>query len=479
MTFTIGLDIGTTSTKAVIADGAGRAVWSEKKSYPFSQPRDGYHEQDPAEILAAVNKLLTLAFLQVVKKDLSCITLSSAMHSLIVVDQSGTALSPMMTWADTRSRLIAESLKGTEQGQRIYLATGTPVHPMSPLCKITWLRESQPELYAAAFKFISIKEYVWFHLTGEFLIDYSIASATGLFNIRELTWNPESLFFAGITGDKLSTPVPVSHLTSRDGIDYIIGASDGALANIGTGAIHAGEVALTIGTSGAVRILNKKPLADYRGRLFNYVVDDGFFLCGGAINNGGITLRWFIDSFYGEGITDFNTVLAEAEGIKAGSEGLIFLPYIYGERAPIWDAGAQGVFFGIRSVHNRAHFLRAVLEGISFSLKQVLEALEENGETIDTVFASGGFISSPIWLGILGDILRKKIRLTQDADASAMGAIFLGMKVKGLTESWEQAAGNLETSQVLDPVNGPDVYKPNYEVYCRLYDKLKDEFHRG
>ncbi|RYY59721.1 MAG: gluconate kinase [Chitinophagaceae bacterium] len=477
----IGLDIGTTNTKLVIAGRDGSMTWSTRKTYPSTQTPDGGHEQDPELILAAVKEVLAQGLKQVDSTDILFISISAAMHGMIPVDDAGKALSPMMTWADTRSNPIAVALKNTGAGRQLHRDTGTPVHPMSPLCKIAWLRQERPAVFAAAAKFISIKEYIWFHLFSEFVIDHSIASATGLFNIRTKQWNPASLEFAGITADRLSQPVPVGYSKIYDGVKYIIGASDGALANLGTGAIREGEVALTIGTSSAVRVINRKPIQDAAGRLFNYMVDDGYYLCGGAGNNGGIALRWFVESFYpGEQGGDLNRIIEEAASVPAGCEGLVFLPYVYGERAPVWDASAAGVFFGIRSRHNRAYFLRAVLEGICFALKQILQALEENGEMVNEILASGGFTASPVWLEILAGILGKPVRLTQDADASAMGAIFLAMKEEGLIDSFESIDGLLEKKEPFfpDPAYAGS-YDRNYQVFTRLYGKLADEFDRG
>lgn len=477
----IAFDIGTTNCKLVITDPRGKVLFTAKESYPSHETPEGAHEQDPEQIRAAFLKLLDTAGTETDLATARFACFSAAMHSLIPVSSEGKALAPMMTWADTRSNAVAIALRDTEAGQTIYQATGTPIHPMSPLCKIAWLRESNPGLYNSTHKFISIKEYLWFHLFGEFEIDHSIASATGLLDLRSRAWYQPALDAAGISAEKLSRLVPVGHTRKKDGLDFIIGASDGALANLGTGAIQPGEVALTIGTSAAVRIISREPLQDAGGRLFNYIVDEDHFLCGGASNNGGIALRWFVDSFYPDKKdTDLNILLQEAAAVAPGADGLIFLPYIYGERAPVWDASAAGLFFGIHSRHNRASFLRAVLEGICFGLKQLLEAIVDNGAGIQVVLASGGFTASPVWLEILSGILGKPVRLAQDADASAMGAIFLGMKETGMVESLEATGSLLDERTVADPVAGEAAaYGRNYAIFSRLYGKLRDEFHQG
>ena len=207
MNFIIGIDIGTTHVKAVVAGPDGRTVFETKKGYPTSNPSPGYHEQDAEEIFQAVLGVLKPAVASVEKKEnIACVSFSAAMHSLLAVDANGVPLMPMMTWADTRSNAYAILLKSLPVGQTIYRQTGTPIHPMSPLCKIRWLKEEKPDLFARSARFISGKEYIFYRLFGEWIVDYSIASATGLFDIHHLTWCRESLDFAGITEENLSRP---------------------------------------------------------------------------------------------------------------------------------------------------------------------------------------------------------------------------------------------------------------------------------
>ena len=316
----------------------------------------------------------------------------------------------------------------------------------------------------------------------------------GLFDIHQLQWCDESLKFAGITKDQLSKPVSTTHpftnlkdkyqqlLKLPAGIPFIIGASDGCLANIGAGAVLPGELALTIGTSGAVRKLTQHPNPDPGQRLFNYILDEATFLTGGAINNGGIILKWFLDAFMDDGLSDeekMKDMMEKAAGVAAGAEGLIFLPYLYGERAPVWDASAKGVFIGISSLHKKEHFMRAVLEGISFSLLQIVKSIEESGETVDAVFANGGFIQSSLWVKILADILNKKIVVSHAGDASAMGAVFLAMKYLGSLKEWNDVKAIITVDEQFypDPILHRQ-YSANYSIFEHLYEKLKDDFQK-
>ena len=334
----------------------------------------------------------------------------------------------------------------------LYEQTGTPIHAMSPLCKIIWLRENETALFHQIHKIISIKEYIWYKLFGVFEIDHSIASATGLFDIEKLSWNVNALEQCEISVDKLSIPVSTSH-TRYDvlksihellGVDqntpFVIGASDGCLANIGSFAISPGIAALTIGTSGAIRVAHSLPTSNVETMPFNYRLDENTFITGGPINNGGIALKWYIESFLKKELkttADYDEVLNASKSIAPGSNGLIFLPYLLGERAPLWNSEACGVFFGIDSLHKQEHFTRAVMEGILFALYNICKSLEESGLKINEIHVSGGFVHSEIWLQLLADIFGKKIVLIRAEDASAQGAAFLAMKKLKLINDYD------------------------------------------
>ena len=268
----IGVDIGTTHVKALVATTAGEVLYETKEGYPTSNPFPGHQEQNAGDIFQAVLMVLRMAISTVAdKQSISCIAFSAAMHSLMAVDKEGKPLTALMTWADTRSNKYALQIKNTTQGDIIYRETGTPIHPMSPLCKIAWIREEMPAVFATTHKFISAKEYIFHQFFDEFVVDHSIASATGLFDIHQLQWCDESLKFAGISAEKLSIPVSSTQTFTKlkeeyrlglglpDDIPFLIGAGDGCLANIGAGAVLPGELALTIGTSGAVRKIGDQP----------------------------------------------------------------------------------------------------------------------------------------------------------------------------------------------------------------------------
>ncbi|SDS85240.1 gluconate kinase, FGGY family [Mucilaginibacter mallensis] len=488
--YLLGIDIGTGSTKAVAVSFSGEPIDVSQHYYPVKSPKPGYSEQDPALIFEAFISCIT----DTVKKigyPPYAVSLSSAMHSVIPVDADGKALADMITWADARSEDIAQKLRATAQGEFIYKTSGTPIHAMTPLCKLMWLRENQNALFIAAHKFISIKEYIWYQLFNEFQVDCSIASATGLFDIINLKWNPTACDLVGITEDKLSEPVNTIYkradlnkglalsLKLNTDTPFIIGASDGCCANLGSFVTEPGTASLTIGTSGAVRITSKQPVYNYPAMVFNYLLKKETFVCGGAVNNGGIALNWLIKTFLNKqlpGHSDYDTVFNQIATIEAGSDGLIFLPYLYGERAPLWDTQSCGVFFNIKPQHTQAHFLRAGLEGICFALYDVLQTVEQSAAPIDQLNISGGFITSTVWTQMLANITGKKLVIVQQEDASAMGAIFLAIDALNLDLHISQKPPVTEMSLIPhQPTH--QAYNQGFSAFKTLYQNLKETMH--
>lgn len=488
--YILGIDIGTGSTKAVAVSLTGEALGVVQNHYPISSPEPGYSEQDPQTIWNAFVKCLQDITAKVGYAP-EAVSLSSAMHSIIPVAEAGKPLAPMITWADARSENIAQGLRDAEQGENIYRITGTPIHAMSPLCKLMWLRTNKPVLFNETYKFISIKEFIWFKLFNSYQVDYSIASATGLFDILKLEWSAEACTLAGITADKLSKPENTTYY--RDDLDaataallgipqktnFIIGASDGCCANLGSHTTGPGMAALTIGTSGAVRITSPKPVYNFEGMTFNYLLNEKTFVCGGAVNNGGITINWLLQNFLQKEkllAADYNELFNAIATVPAGSNGLLFLPYLYGERAPLWDTKSSGAFLNIKPAHTRAHFLRAALEGVCFALYNVLKTVEDTSVNITQVNISGGFVSSPTWTQILADITGKKLVVLQPEDASAMGAIYLAMQVLH-PESYSRIT-HIGNETVIEPnKQNYERYSKQFLIFKKLYRDLKDTMH--
>lgn len=487
--YIIGTDIGTGSTKAIAMDAKGNIIAHSQIYYSTNELHPGYSEQDP--------QIIWQAFVDCIKKIISdvkfppvSISLSSAMHGLLVMGKNDQSITPLITWADTRSEKIAERIRQLPEAEELYKATGTPIHSMTPLCKIIWLKENEHEIFETAFKFISIKEYIWFRLFSVYEADYSIASATGLFNIQTFKWNDFSLKLCAIDSTKLSELLPTdftrkdlnkevaSLLNIPQNTMFCIGASDGCLANIGSYAIEKGTAALTIGTSGAVRIASEKPIFNFEEMSFNYVLDKQIFICGGPVNNGGNIVDWLFETFLENTDPkdkDFENFFKLVDTIPAASKGLLFLPYLYGERAPVWDERSCGLFFGIKPFHTKAYFLRAALEGICYSMNQVLEMVESSAKIMQ-LNVGGGFIQSQSWMKILADVTGKKLCVIEREDSSAVGAAILNMKALKWIEDYDSLQP--QNNMLIEPdMINHSLHKKYYLVFKSLYAALKKPMH--
>lgn len=493
--YIIGIDIGTTSTKVVLFSSSGEMVDQHAIGYPLLSPQPDVQEQDPEVIYQAVNYGIQAIIQQNAQhlEFLIGLSFSTAMHSLIAVDDQGQALTKSITWADRRSIPWVSKIRQMCDAHALYTRTGTPIHPMSPLLKLMWLRHDQPNLFYEAAKFISIKEYVIYRWFGQYVVDYSIANATGLFNMKELDWDKEALALAGIGPARLSQLVPTTHiLTSMqpEAADFmglpvdmpvVVGASDGALANLGVGAITPDVVAITVGTSGAVRAVLDQPKTDPQERLFCYALTENHWVIGGATNNGGIVLRWVRDNLADAEVDTaillkkdpYEILTAIAETVPAGSEGLIFHPYLAGERSPLWDANARGSFFGLALNHTKAHMIRAVLEGIVYNLYVVLAALQDVVGTATSIQATGGFARSTLWRQMLADVLNRAVTIPETYESSCFGAAILGLYALGRISSLER---------VTDMIGETHRHRPNpenvkrYQAVLPIYIQLLESF---
>lgn len=484
----LAIDIGSTHCKAVVCKEDFSVLHAAQTNCPISVGPNGESEQNPETVFQVVLELIQQSF-QKTNNCIQAISFSAAMHSLLAIDENKNVLMPALTWADTRSAYYAKQLAESSEADELYYETGVPIHPMSPLCKIIWMRHEQPELFQKVFKFLSLKEYIIARLLDTFIIDYSLASATGLFHIMKLQWHEKAMKIAGITQKQLSTPVNINAiipasttLLSRYSflpkqLCFIIGASDGCLAHIGCGAIHTHETTLTIGTSAAVRMNVTQPANDKQKRLFNYVSYNNLFLSGGALNNGGNVLSWLNQFFKIPNHTHVSILLEQAASVLPGANGLVALPYIYGERAPVWNAEAAGIIVGLRSFHTQEHFIRAFLEGICFALCDIVKALEEINGNIEIIYATGGFTQSAFWVQMLSDVLNKPLKINNTADASAMGAAILAMHSLAWIAELPDTTGFNNVTKIVQPqTENSIVYERLFTIYHSLYSNIAYSF---
>ena len=490
------IDINTSAVKIHAFDMNGRVICWKKGSYPTFHPQPDYSEQDPEQIFITtlyILKNLLNEHIHPKKYKVKAICFSSSMHSVLPVDKSGNPLGNAIIWADNRGAKEAELLKKLPQNESIYHATGTPIHPMSPLIKITWLKNNDQERFVQTYKFISVKEYVTKQLTGEYVIDHSIASSTGLFDIHKLNWHQESLDFAGISADRLSEPVSVFNddlilkkeycvtLGLSQKTKLIIGSSDGCLATLGAGIIGEGKATITIGSSGAVRVAGRQVLCDEKQRFFNYLLTDGYYISGGPTNNGGVVFEWFARQFgdFSEGL-EFEDVLNDlfkiAAQVKSGSEGLLFLPYLLGERAPLWNANARGMYFGLNINHEQKHFVRATLEGILFEMYSIGKILETH-RNFEDIYINGAYASLPLWTQILADMFGKTVHINDNHDSVAMGAALLAFTKLGVYSNLEEASATVKSIETYEPnLKNHDNYMKYFKIFERLSHKLSEDF---
>jgi gluconokinase len=484
LSFVLTIDIGTTSAKVLIVSDTGKVVASAQEFYQTHFPQPGFAVQDPEVVTSGILKIIRQAKDQFNGR-VEAIGVSSAMHSLMAIDIKGVPLTPLILWSDMRSTEQAKKLQQSDVGRSIYESTGTPIHPSSPLCKLMWICEHEPQLIKKTWKFLSIKEYLFHVLCGKFHVDHSIASATGLFDVHKLKWSEEALGVAGINADKLSSCVSgydnslrlTSEMAKKLGLDIDTpiapGASDGCLAHLGSNAMEKGRISVTVGTSGAVRMASNSYSPDPHRRIFNYRLDEETFISGGATNNGTVLLNWFCNNFYAGKTTDIVEFARTAAAAEPGGSGLLFLPYVFGERAPHYNPDLRGVFFGLAQHHTQAHLMRALLEGICLEIRSIVESVEQSIDTVTEVFASGGFVRSQQWLQIMADVLQKSVTIHDVNDASSLGAAMMAFRSLGRKVTF-QGSGKKMIYEPDKRLEG--LYDDLYGIFSRSTRALEAEF---
>ena len=480
----IGLDIGTTAAKVVAFEVTGRTTgakterttgrrWSAEHEYPLVRPRSGWRVQDPAAVLEATLSSVSEVVQALDGAPVLALSVSTAMHGLIGLDDELAPLTPIVTWADARARDVARELRSGPLALELQGRTGTPVHSMSPLTKLRWFAQHEPELTRSARAWVGLKDLVLQALTGQLVTELSSASGSGMLSILDRTWDQEAIEVAGIRRSQLpdvlptTATLPLSPAVARrvglpSGTPVVLGAGDGPLGNLGTGAIRPGVAGLSLGTSGALRLVVDGPRRDPSGRLFCYALTDDTWVVGTPISNGGAVVRWAGSVFaaerpdipreYAAPPVDDAHVLALAAAVEPGSDGLVMLPFLLAERGPLWDADVRGAFLGLRQHHTRGHFVRAAVEGVAFQLATVLDGLE-TVQPVSSIRATGGVFRSALWREVLAGVLGRPLTVTAGAEGSALGAAALGLYALGARDSLATALSAL----------APDLLEPHHD----------------
>ncbi|MCS7232833.1 MAG: gluconokinase [Synergistetes bacterium] len=487
-----GVDIGTTGARCCIFDGNGVLLSTAKRNYRMIQPKIGWVEQNPDEIVSAVYTSMSEALSQLKGGyEIEAIGLSSIFHSIMLVDSEMKKLTNLIIWGDNRStELLKRYAKAFDH---LYDLTGCPLHVNYPLSKLVWFRHEAPDLLEKASKIVMIKEYILWNLSKVNAIDISVASGSGLLNIREKTWEKSIFDELKISMNKLSPAVSpltvIGKMVSessfqtgfKEGTPIVIGGGDGALSSLGSGSIARGVMAAMLGTSGAVRMAVNKPLTDKRRRTWCYILDDETWIVGCAINNAGLVMAWYLDNFYPElkGEEDpYREMERWASDVEAGSSGLLFLPFLTGERCPFWNANARGVLFGLALHHDRRHVSRAIIEGVAFRMKSIYEAVSEVAEVPKEIRGTGGLMRFSLWAKVLSSVLGRPISRVNIEEASSFGAAIMAMRGVGYISSYSEILNKaLEiVDEIVPESSWFDLYNKLYELYKRLYWKLQEEF---
>jgi gluconokinase len=486
MDVVIGIDTGTTATKVVAAGLDGELQGHASVYYPLEVPGPGRAELDAARLgAAAVEGLIEVAGRCRERGDrVLAVSLSAFLHGLVPMDAAGRPLGPLITWADGRAAAQAEELAAAGLAKTLQARTGTPVHPMAPLPKLAWWKATDPDTLRDTPRWGGVKELVLAAVAdAPYVLDLSVASGTGLYDIHAGHWDPEALEIAGVRAGQLATVVPTTErvrlrtdVAAACGLPadtpLIVGAADGPLANLGVGAVPAGVAAVSLGTSGALRTVVNAPTADALGRLFCYALTEDRWVIGGAVNNAGSVVRWAGESFAsgfarpaaeGEDADERDAaLLAEAQSAPPGSDGLLCLPYLLGERAPWWRSGMRGAYVGLRREHGRPHLVRAAVEGVCQQLALVRDSFATEGYPVTEVRATGGAVASELWVGILAAALDLPVAIADTPEGTALGACLLGLHALG-------ELPDLDAAAALVDIAAPTVPDPdNAALYRRL-----------
>jgi len=503
MALLLGIDIGTTGTKTLLIDEAGRVVDSASAEYPLLSPRPGWAEQDPEEWWnAAVATIRELAGRGMEPAEVTAVGLSGQMHGLVSLDAEGSVIRPAILWCDQRTVAECEQIEATIGPERLVELVSNPALAGFTAPKILWMKNREPELYAGMRAFLLPKDYVRYRMTGEMATEISDAAGTLLVDVKKGAWSEEAISELGI--DRGIFPCiagsadvcgKISAEAARatglaEGTPVAGGGADNTCAAVGTGIVEAGRVSSSIGSSGVIFAHTDTPLADPLTRVhtFNHSVPGCWYLMG-VMLSAGLSFRWFRDTFAEremeseeEGGPDAYEVLSGlAEHAPPACEGLLFLPYLNGERTPHKDPYARGVFCGISGRHGRAHMVRSVMEGIVYGLKDSLDIIESIGIEVAQVRATGGGGKNAFWRQMQADVFGRQVVTVNHDEGPAFGAALLAGTAAGVYGGVAEAAAKTVkiTGETQPREEMTAAYGKAHSRFAELYAALKETFRKN
>jgi xylulokinase len=487
-------DLGTSGDKASLHDASGRVLGAHTEHYGVDYGAGGKAEQDADDWWRAF-RASTQALMRETGTDprqIACVVLSGQMMGAVLVGTDDRAVRPAMIWADTRAQEEARRLAAIVGAERGYRMLGHPIDPTCSLPKLMWLRAHDPVAWSQSTGLVLAKDYVTLHLTGRRVIDPSDASGTNAYDQLAGRWSSEMLQAAGIDVTVFPQILPSTAVAGgvrdevaascglRSGTPVVVGGADGCTSALGVGLVHADATAVaTIGTSAWIQVAADTPVRDSQRRLvtFDHVVP-GHYVPLGAMQQAGAAVEWLAATVGATEAKARQALLARAAGVEAAAEGLFFLPYLMGERAPIWDAHVRAVFVGLSRHHGPAHLARAVLEGVAFNLYGTLQALGQTVRQIEAVEAVGGGARNDDWLRIMADIWGVPVRRRTIVDeANSLGAAVVGGTAVGLIDDWAaaRALSSIDFEAVPDPVRHERAVA-DHERFVDTYERLRSWF---
>lgn len=501
MAYLIGVDLGTSGTKTVLFDELGKVIASHTIEYPLYQPQNGYAEQNPADWREAAFASIRAVMQKsgVSKENVKAIGLSGQMHGLVMLDKNNQIIRNAIIWCDQRTAQECAEMTNTIGAERLIQITANPAMTGFTASKILWVRNHEPENYEKCRHILLPKDYVRFCLTGEFATEVSDASGMQLLDIPKRQWSDEILEKLGIDKALLAkvyeSPEVTGTLTSeaaeKTGLSQttlvVGGAGDNAAAAVGTGVVRDGKAFTTIGTSGVVFAHTSEITIDPKGRVHTFccAVPDCWHVMG-VTQGAGLSLKWFRDNFCNAeketasvmGTDPYFLINNAVLQSPVGANRLLYLPYLMGERTPHLDPDARGVFFGLSAMHTKRDMLRAIMEGVSYSLRDCMEVLKEMGVSVSDMMVCGGGGSSPVWRQMLADVYTCPVKTTDSKEGPALGAAILAAVGAGIYSNVPEACATIiHTAHAHEPIaeNIP-VYEKYYQLYRNIYPALQEQF---